>query len=122
MAAASPCSRSIVSPISAVHSPTSHRERWRNCNAALPPIWSRAKPVDIAGDADANRYAVAMDHLLEDDANDAVLVMNVPTALASAADAAKAVVAATERRRKQGLPPKPVFAVWVGGGEAPPNL
>jgi acetyltransferase len=86
-------------------------------NAALPPIWSRANPIDIAGDADAKRYAVAIDHLLEDDANDAVLVMNVPTALASAADAAKAVVAAIERRRKQGLPPKPVFAVWVGGGE-----
>ena len=27
------------------------------------------------------------------------------------------MVAATERRRKEGLPPKPVFAVWVGGGE-----
>ena len=65
-------------------------------DAALPPIWSRANPVDIAGDADAKRYAVAIDHLLEDDANDAVLVMNVPTALASAADAAKAVVAATD--------------------------
>ena len=86
-------------------------------DAALLPIWSRANPVDIAGDADAKRYAVAMDHLLEDDANDAVLVMNVPTALASAADAAKAVVAATERHRKQGFAPKPVFAVWVGGGK-----
>jgi acetyltransferase len=87
-------------------------------DAALPPIWSRANPVDIAGDADAKRYAVAMDHLLDDAANDAVLVMNVPTALASAADAAKAVVAATERYRKQIFPPKRVFAVWVGGGEA----
>ena len=87
-------------------------------NAALPPIWSRANPVDIGGDADAKRYAVAMDHLLDDDANDAVLVINVPTALASAADAANVVVAATERRRKEGLPPKPVFAVWVGGERA----
>jgi acetyltransferase len=53
-------------------------------DAALPPIWSRANPVDIAGDADAERYAVALEHLLDDDANDAVLVLNVPTALASA--------------------------------------
>ena len=55
----------------------------RKLDAALPPIWSRANPVDIAGDADAARYAVALEQLLADDANDAVLVMNVPTALAS---------------------------------------
>jgi acetyltransferase len=89
----------------------------RKLDAALPPIWSRANPVDIAGDADAARYAAALEHLLEDDANDAVLVMNVPTALASAADAAHAVLAATERHRGNIAPPKPVFAVWVGGGE-----
>jgi acetyltransferase len=89
----------------------------KKLDAALPPIWSRANPVDIAGDADAERYAAALGHLLEDDANDAVLVMNVPTALASAADAARAVVAASERQRGKIAPPKPVFAVWVGGGE-----
>jgi acetyltransferase len=89
----------------------------KKLDAALPPIWSRANPVDIAGDADAERYAVALEHLLEDGANDAVLVMNVPTALAAAADAAHAVVATTERQRQKFVPPKPVFAVWVGGGE-----
>jgi len=86
-------------------------------DAALPPIWSRANPVDIAGDADAARYAAALENLLEDDANDAVLVLNVPTALASAADAAAAVAGATERHRQKITAPKPVFAVWVGGGK-----
>jgi acyl-CoA synthetase (NDP forming) len=52
-------------------------------DAALPPIWSRANPVDIAGDTDAGRYATAFQGLLEDPDNDAVMVMNVPTALAS---------------------------------------
>src|SRR6516165_4587401 len=84
-------------------------------DAALPPIWSRANPVDIAGDAGAERYAVALEHLLDDDANDAVLVMNVPTALASADDAAQSVVATAQRHGER--IPKPVFAVWVGGGE-----
>jgi acetyltransferase len=84
-------------------------------NAALPPIWSRANPVDIAGDADDTRYATALSHLLEDPANDAVLVMNVPTALASAAAAAHAVVTVTEQHRKAHALAKPVFAVWVGG-------
>ncbi len=83
-------------------------------DAALPPIWSRANPADIAGDADASRYAVALDLLLADEANDAVLVMNVPTALASPLDAAKRVIAVTQNRGER-IPPKPVFAVWVGG-------
>ena len=86
----------------------------RKLDAALPPIWSHANPADIAGDADAERYAVALEYLLEDDANDAVLVMNVPTALASAADAAKSVIAVTERQRKKHAPAKPVFTMWMG--------
>ena len=84
-------------------------------DAALPPIWSRADPADIAGDADAARYAVALDLLLADEANDAVLVMNVPTALASPLDAAKQVISVTQKHRGEHTPPKPVFAVWVGG-------
>jgi acetyltransferase len=84
-------------------------------DAALPPIWSRANPADIAGDADAARYATALELLLADDANDAILVMNVPTALASPIDAAKQVIAVTQKHRGERNPPKPVFAVWVGG-------
>ena len=86
----------------------------KKLDAALPPIWSRANPVDIAGDADDARYAVALEQLLDDKANDAVLVMNVPTALASASDAAKAVIAVTEQHRKKHAPAKPVFAMWIG--------
>jgi acetyltransferase len=84
-------------------------------DTALPPTWSRANPVDIAGDADDARYAAALESLLEDSANDAVLVMNVPTALASAADAAKSAIAVTESHRQNPVAAKPVFAMWVGG-------
>ena len=80
----------------------------------LPPIWSKADPVDIAGDADAARYAAALQALLGDPANDAVLVMNVPTALASAADAATSVETVVREHRTKLFPPKPLFAVWVG--------
>jgi len=83
-------------------------------DAALPPIWSRANPVDIAGDADATRYAAALEVLLADDANDAILVMNVPTALAAPRDAANAVVAVTQKHRGACFSPKPVLAVWLG--------
>jgi acetyltransferase len=87
-------------------------------DAAMPPIWSRANPVDIAGDADGARYEAALEALLDDPGNDAVLVMNVPTALASATDAAQAVVEVVNRHRGRRVPPKPAFAVWVGGSSA----
>jgi len=90
-------------------------ETVKRLDAALPPIWSRANPVDIAGDADGSRYAAALDALLGDPANDAILVMNVPTALASATDAAKSVVAVAQKHRNTIVRAKPVFAVWVGG-------
>jgi acetyltransferase len=86
----------------------------RSLDESLPPIWSKANPVDIAGDADADRYGTALDALLADPANDGVLVMNVPTALASAGDAAAATIATVQAQRAQRLPAKPVFAVWVG--------
>ena len=93
-------------------------DKMKKLDAALPPIWSRANPADIAGDADAARYAIALEQLLEDQANDAVLVMNVPTALASPADAAKSVVAVTAKDRAARSPPKPVFAMWMGQSDA----
>jgi acetyltransferase len=92
-------------------------ETMRKLDAALPPIWSRSNPVDIAGDADHQRYGIALECLLDDDSNSAVLVMNVPTALASADDTAKSVIAVTEQHRKSRFPAKPVFAVWIGGGD-----
>ena len=43
-------------------------------DAALPPTWSKSNPVDIIGDADPARYAAALEALLADPSNDAVLV------------------------------------------------
>lgn len=78
----------------------------------LPASWSRANPVDIIGDADAGRYGVALQALLEDDANDAVLVLNVPTALASS-KASAAEVAKIVAAHKTQVSGKPVFASWT---------
>ena len=84
-------------------------------DAVLPPTWSGSNPVDIIGDADAARYAAALDVLLADPANDAILVMNVQTALAPA-DAIAAVLTARvgEYRKQRRNLAKPVLAVWVG--------
>src|SRR5262249_2429902 len=90
----------------------------KRLDAALPPIWSRANPVDIAGDAGATRYLAAFEALLEDRENDAILVMNVPTALASADAAARSIAACAQTHRNSFIRPKPVFAVWVGSSDA----
>jgi len=98
-------------------------ETMQTLDKALPPIWSRANPVDIAGDADAERYTAATQALLADRGNDALLVMNVPTALASASDAAAAVAAAVRDHRNRYHPPKPVFGLWLGDdGDAQAKL
>jgi len=81
----------------------------------LPPIWSKANPVDIDGDADAGRYLAALDVLLADSSSDAVLVMNVETAVAAAAGIAEAVVERVKTHRaKDGTFAKPVLVAWVG--------
>jgi acetyltransferase len=82
----------------------------------LPPIWSRGNPVDIIGDADAERYGAALDVLLDVPEADAVLVINCPTALASSTENAEAVVALLEARRQKGMRVRPALAVWLGDG------
>ena len=85
-------------------------------DAALPQGWSRDNPVDIVVDADGERYATALEALLADEANDALLVINVPTAFTSSADAAQALTRSLGLRPRQ-LRDKPVFAVWLGNDE-----
>ena len=84
-------------------------------DAALPSTWSKADPVDIAGDAGSDRYLAALDILLADPGADAVLVMNVETAVASASGIAEAVTERVKTVRAQKYSsPKPVLAAWVG--------
>jgi acetyltransferase len=85
----------------------------------LPPTWSGSNPIDIVGDADAARYAAALEVLLADPGNDAVLVLNVQTAIASAADIATTVTELVRKYREQHRSwAKPVLAAWVGAGPA----
>ncbi|MET0721295.1 MAG: GNAT family N-acetyltransferase [Tardiphaga sp.] len=96
------------------------QEAHQQLDAVLPRSWSSTGPVNIVGDASAARYAAALDILLADPGNDAILVMNVETAIASAEDIAGAVtsVVKTYNDTHRGFA-KPVIAVWVG---AAPNI
>ena len=62
-------------------------------DTVLPGTWSRGNPVDILGDASAERYASALALLMNDPNTDAVLVLRCPTAIALGEEAARAVIA-----------------------------
>ncbi len=78
----------------------------------LPAPWSHANPVDILGDASGERYAGALDILLEADEADATFVLNCPTAVADSFEAAQAVVKTLAKSRAA------VLTCWLGEGPA----
>lgn len=78
-------------------------------DATLPGSWSRANPVDVLGDADADRYAQAMRACLQDESVDALLAILTPQALTAPLTVAQELVDAARGQRK------PVFACWMGG-------
>lgn len=100
--------------IAAALTPTTKQQ----LDAVLPAAWSGSNPVDIIGDADPERYVAALKILLEDRDSDAVLVMNVQTAIADSGDIAKAVTRVVGAdRQKHTVSARPVLAVWVGADE-----
>ena len=77
-------------------------------NAVLPASWSHANPLDIIGDATAERYRAAVDACLHDDNVDGVLVMLTPQAMTRPTEAAQAVVDVAKTSSK------PVLTCWMG--------
>ncbi len=77
-------------------------------NKNLPAHWSHANPIDLLGDAPAERYLMATKICLEDPAVDGVLVMLAPQAMTDTLACAKAVIEAKKHSRK------PVLACWMG--------
>ncbi|MHA6332834.1 acetate--CoA ligase family protein [Qipengyuania sp. CAU 1752] len=80
----------------------------------LPSGWSRANPVDIIGDAGAERYVAALKAMMADDAVDAVLAINCPTGLLERGEAARAVAKVAEGTQSC----KPILACWLGDANA----
>ncbi|HSA79441.1 MAG TPA: bifunctional acetate--CoA ligase family protein/GNAT family N-acetyltransferase [Geminicoccaceae bacterium] len=82
-------------------------------DALLPPTWSRGNPIDIIGDAGAERYRGALEVVMRDEGVDGVVVLHSPTAVASPSAAARAV-AATVAGHKHPV----VLTSWIGDGAA----
>jgi len=80
-------------------------------DAALPPHWSHGNPVDIIGDATAERFAAALGPLLDDPAVDGVLTLFCPQIVTTALEAAYAILGLAGKSRK------PVLTAWLGEAE-----
>lgn len=78
-------------------------------SAVLPANWSRGNPVDIIGDAPAQRYRQAIEVLLAAPEVDGLLFLHAPTAIVPSAEIADACLPAL---REAG---KPVLSAWLGG-------
>jgi acetyltransferase len=78
-------------------------------DAVLPANWSRGNPVDIIGDAPAQRYVDALSALRED-RDSAVLFVQAPTAIVPSADIARALLPLAT------LKPPRVMGSWLGHG------
>jgi acetyltransferase len=74
----------------------------------LPPIASFYNPVDIIGDASAERYRETLAIIQADDQVHAIMVLLTPTAMVDVAETARAVAELAKQS------PKPVFASFLG--------
>lgn len=78
--------------------------------AFLPEQASIINPVDVLGDATAERYEKALQLLLKDQRVDAVVVILTPQAVTEPNETAKALV-----KVHREYPSKPILAVFMGG-------
>ncbi|GAB4532288.1 MAG: bifunctional acetate--CoA ligase family protein/GNAT family N-acetyltransferase [Pleurocapsa sp.] len=76
----------------------------------LPTHWSRSNPIDILGDATAERYTQALKIAAADDNSDGLLVILTPQAMTDATQ-----IASQLQETVQELKGKPLLASWMGG-------
>ena len=77
-------------------------------NQHLPPNWPHGNPVDVIGDAQADRYHHAVKACLEDENVDGVLAILTPQAMTKPLETAQAVIALSNSHSK------PLLACWMG--------
>ncbi len=83
-------------------------ESKRRLDEFLPPHWSHNNPIDILGDADAERYARAIEIASQDPNSDGLLVILAPQGMTDPLEIAESL---TPYAKQFG---KPVLASWMG--------
>ena len=77
-------------------------------NQHLPPNWPHGNPVDIIGDAQADRYHHAVKACLEDENVDGVLAILTPQAMTKPLESAQALIELGNKHSK------PLLTCWMG--------
>src|SRR6516162_10812625 len=90
---------------------TLSEETLQKLNEILPSHWSRNNPVDVSGDADADRYGKAIEIVRSDPSNDGILAILTPQAMTDAAAIAKGL------QNFKKISGKPILASWMGGDD-----
>lgn len=80
----------------------------RKLDEALPSTWSHANPVDIIGDANAERYRQAITACMQDANVDGVLAILTPQAMTRPLEVAQAVIEVAGQFNK------PLLTCWMG--------
>ncbi len=81
-------------------------------DAFLPSPWSHSNPIDILGDADAERYAQTLEVVTDDPESDGMLVILTPQDMTDPTQTAEQL-----RRVCKTPPTKPILASWMGGAD-----
>jgi acetyltransferase len=80
-------------------------------NGILPNFWSRGNPIDILGDARADRYKAAVEACLNDENVDGILIIFTQQAVAESTEIAKAIV---ESVRSKAYQNKTILTSFMG--------
>jgi len=78
--------------------------------STLPPVASIYNPVDVIGDAKADRYRTAIEALLRDQNVDGLLVILTPQAVTEPEETAKVIIQLSREYSS-----KPLLAIFIGG-------
>jgi acetyltransferase len=84
-------------------------EAMEDLNKILPVHWSHNNPIDVLGDANAERYAKALEIAVKDPNSDGLLVVLTPQAMTDSTQIAEHLKPYATYRDK------PVLASWMGG-------
>ena len=85
-------------------------------NEFLPPHWSHNNPIDILGDADAERYQKMLEIAANDENSDGLLVILTPQAMTAPTQTAQ-LLKKMYGQSSTGVRGKPVLASWMGGAD-----
>jgi acetyltransferase len=82
-------------------------------NSILPNFWSRGNPIDILGDAKADRYTAAVEACLNDENVDGILIIFTQQAVGEPIEIAKAIVELVKNKIYQN---KTILTSFMGYG------